>query len=109
VAYDEALAHRIRTETDGRLVFTERKMFGGLAFMLNGNMTVGIIGDELMVRVGPAAYEECLALPHARVMDFTGRTSKGMVYVGTDGIAEDDDLAAWVDRGVAYAGSLPPK
>ncbi len=61
-----------------------------------------------MVRVGPDAYEECLALPHAREMDFTGRSSRGMVYVSADGIAEDDDLG-WIDRGAQFAGSLPPK
>ena len=88
---------------------TERKMFGGLAFMLGGNMCCGIIGDELMVRVGPDAWEASLALPHAREMDFTGRSMKGMVYVGVDGVESDADLDAWVARGITFAGSLPPK
>jgi len=87
----------------------ERKMFGGLAFMVNGNMACGVMEDELMVRVGPDAWEECLALPDAREMDFTGRSLKGMVYVGSEGLAEDDALAAWVARGADFAGSLPPR
>ncbi len=88
---------------------SERKMFGGLCFMLDGNMCFGIVGSELMVRVGPASYEQMLAQPHAREMDFTGRSMKGMVYVGEAGISEDDDLDAWLARGVSFAESLPPK
>lgn len=84
-------------------------MFGGLAFVHHGNMAFGIIGDELMVRVGPEAWEDAVGLPHAREMDFTGRSMKGMVYVAVDGFAEDDDLQAWLDRGLAFTGSLPPK
>jgi hypothetical protein len=84
-------------------------MFDGLCFMTNGNMCVGIVGNELMVRVGPAAAAEALALPQAREMDFTGRSMRGMVYVDEDGVAEDADLTAWVQRGLSYAGSLPPK
>jgi hypothetical protein len=72
-------------------------------------MACGIVGEELMVRVGPDAYEDCLALPHAREMDFTGRSLRGMVYVAAAGIAEDGDLSAWAERGAAFAGSLPPK
>ena len=87
----------------------ERKMFGGLAFLCSGNMAFGIVGDELMVRVGPDDWTHALGEPHAREMDFTGRSMKGMVYVGVAGLAEDDDLQAWVARGVAYARSLPPK
>lgn len=88
---------------------SERKMFGGLCFMTSGNMCFGILGSELMVRVGADAYDEALALPHAREMDFTGRSMRGMVYVGEDGIAQDDDLAEWLQRGLHYAGSLKPK
>jgi len=84
-------------------------MFGGLCFMTNGNMCFGIVGSELMVRVGADSYDEALALPHAREMDFTGRSMRGMVYVAEDGIAEDDDLAEWLRRGLDYAVSLPPK
>ena len=88
---------------------SERKMFGGLCFMVDGNMCFGIVGDGLMVRAGPDSYEETLALPHAREMDFTGRSMKGMVYVGLAGFSEDDDLGTWLARGTRYAASLPPK
>jgi len=84
-------------------------MFGGLCFLLGGNMCCGIVGEELMLRVGPEAYAAALARDHAREMDFTGRALKGMVYVGADGVAEDEALRAWVDMGAAFAGSLPPK
>lgn len=109
MAYDEVLGERVRAALEDEPNVTERKMFGGLAFMLGGNMCCGVIGDELMVRVGSDAWEGALALPHAREMDFTGRSMKGMVYVGVDGITSDRDLDAWVARGIAFAGSLPPK
>jgi len=109
MAYDEGLAQRIREALDDVHGASEKKMFGGLCFLIRGNMCCGVVGEELMVRVGPDAYEEALALPHAREMDFTGRAMKGMVYVSTEGLAEDEDLAAWVGRGVAFAGTLPSK
>ena len=109
MAYDEGLAQRIRERLEEREDYGEKKMFCGLCFLRGGNMCAGVVGDELMLRVGPDAYDECLAKPHAREMDFTGRAMKGMVYVGTDGIESDDALAAWLDRGVAFSGALPPK
>lgn len=109
MAYDEILAERIRTILSRLEGITERRMFGGLAFMLEGNMACGIIKDELMVRVGPERFEEALALPHARIMDFTKRPSRGMVYVGTAGFRTDEDLRAWVERGLRFARSLPAK
>ena len=109
MAYDEGLAERIREQTTDRSALSERKMFGGLCFMLDGNMCFGIVGSELMVRVGPDVYEETLGLPHAREMDFTGRSMKGMVFVGEAGLSEDEDLGEWLDRGTRYAASLPPK
>jgi hypothetical protein len=109
VAFDDGLAERIRSVVGDDPGISERKMFGGLAFMLHGHMVCGIIGDELMARVGPDAYPEALALPFAREMDITGRPMKGFVIVGTDGFAEDSDLATWVGRGLDFAGSLPPK
>ena len=84
-------------------------MFGGLTFMLQGNMCCGVAGDRLMVRVGPEKYDEALAEKHAELMDFTGRPMKGMVFVGSDGLTSDDDLKAWVQRGVDFALSLPAK
>ena len=109
VPYDEDLAARLHEQLADRSDVSERKMFGGLAMMVAGNMAVGIIGDELMVRVGPESYEDALDQPHARIMDFTGRPMKGFVSVAREGIAADADLRSWVDRGVAYAASLPPK
>ena len=109
MAYDEMLAERVRAVIADEPGVTERKMFGGLAFMFHGNMAFGVLGEELMVRVGPDAWTECLALPHAREMDFTGRSMTGMVSVAAAGIAEDADLEAWTGRGLAFAGSLPPK
>lgn len=109
MAFDEGLAERIRSMVGDDPGVRERKMFGGLAFLHRGNMTFGVVGDELMVRVGPDGWDAALGEPHAREMDFTGRSMKGMVYVGVDGFAEDDDLRAWLDRGLAFARSLPPK
>jgi TfoX/Sxy family transcriptional regulator of competence genes len=109
VAYDETLALRIRAVLGNQPGISERKMFGGIAFMLNGNMACGIVKDELMVHVGAANHEEALARPHARPMDFTNRPMKGMVYVGKPGFASDDDLKSWIGLGLNYAGSLPPK
>ena len=109
MAFDEGLAERVRDLLDQRKDLSERKMFGGLCFLLSGNMSFGIVGSELMVRVGPDAYPEALALPHAREMDFTGRSMRGMVFVSEDGISEDEDLEEWLQRGTAFAGSLPPK
>jgi len=109
MAYDEGLAQRIREVLGERPGVSEKKMFGGLCFLVHGNMCCGVVGDELMARVGKDAYEECLGLPSAREMDFTGRALKGMIYVSVEGVEEDDDLASWVERGAGFAGSLPPK
>ena len=109
MAYDEGLAHRIRECLEDRDDVSERKMFGGAVFMLSGNMCCGVVADELMVRVGPEGYEEALTQPDARAMDFTGRPMRGMVYVGVSGFAEDEELEAWIERGVSFACSLPAK
>jgi hypothetical protein len=107
--YDEALAQRIRALLGQTDALAEKKMFGGIAYMLRGHMACGIVGDELMVRVGPEAYDDALARPHARLMDFTGRPMTGMVMVGKAAIAADSGLRDWVEHGLAYAGSLPPR
>jgi TfoX/Sxy family transcriptional regulator of competence genes len=101
--YDEGLAQRIREiiEDDPRI--SEKRMFGGIAFMASGNMALGIIRDELMVRVGPEAHDAAIALPHARMMDFTGRPMRGFVQVAPAGFEDDADLRAWIQRGVAFA------
>jgi len=107
--YDEQLAARVRGLLARRKGLTERKMFGGIAFMLGGNMCCGVVKDELMVRVGAEQHDEALALPGARPMDFTGRPMKGMVFVRRAGYRDDKALAAWVKRGADYAASLPAK
>ena len=109
MAYDEGLAQRIREQLTDEHGVVEKQMFGGVAFLLGGNMSVGVIKDEMCVRVGPDAYEAALAQPGARLFDFSGRPMKGWVMVGTEGLADDDTFAAWVARGVSFARSLPPK
>lgn len=109
MAYDESLAARVRNVLSDEFGVVEKKMFGGLAFMLRGNMCVGVINDDLMVRVGKENHAEAAALPHARPMDFTGRPMQGFLYVAPEGVADEPDLRAWVGRGVAYSGTLPEK
>ena len=109
MAFDEALAARVRKSLGERPGLSERKMFGGLAFLLLGNMCCGVTDDDLMVRVGPDGREPALTRPHARPMDFTGRPMKAFVYVGPGGTKTDDDLRAWIARGLAFAESLPKK
>mgnify|MGYP006001413201 CR=1 FL=1 len=107
--YDPGLAERLREQFQDRPDLVEKKMFGGLCFMVAGNMCCGIVGDTLMCRVGPEQYQDCLLQPHAREMDFTGKTLKGMVYVAPEGIESDQDLAAWISRCLHFVGSLPAK
>lgn len=109
MAYDEGLALRIRTALRGRDDVVEKKMFGGLTFMVADRMACGVVHDDLMVRVGPDGYQAALAEPYARPMDFTGRPMRGMVSVDPAGIVSDADLARWVHRAVtiATAGSRP--
>lgn len=109
MAYDEGLAQCVRQVLGERPELEEKKMFGGLAFLIDGNMACGIAGDDLMVRVGPEAYDEALTLPGAREMDFTGRPLTGFVYVAADAVADDAALTEWVERGLSVAASLPPK
>jgi len=109
MAYDEKLAERVREVLRRRRGVTEKKMFGGLAFLVKGHMACGVIGDDLMVRVGADAYDAALQKAGARPMDFTGRPMKGMVYVGPRGHRRAPSLRAWVEQGVSYAKSLPPK
>jgi TfoX/Sxy family transcriptional regulator of competence genes len=109
MAYDENLAERIRAVLKDQPAVSERKMFGGLAFLVAGNMACGIVGEELMLRLGKDGADAALDEPHTRPMDFTGRPMKSMVYVAPAGFASEQQLRAWVDRGVVYARSLPPK
>jgi TfoX/Sxy family transcriptional regulator of competence genes len=109
VAYDEALADRIRDVISARSDVTERKMFGGIGFMIGGNMSVGVIGEDLIVRLDPEEAEAALEEPGVREFDFTGRPMKGWVFVAPEVTADDDGLASWVDAGADYASSLPAK
>jgi hypothetical protein len=109
MAYDEGLAERIRGLLDERSDVAEKRMFGGIAFMVRGHMAVGIVKDDLMVRVGPEAYGTLVREPHARRMDFTGRPLKGFVYVASTGLEADAALERWVEHGIVYATSLPTK
>ena len=112
MAYDEGLAQRVRELLEDRweeLEVVEKKMFGGLCFMVQGNMCCGILQDDMMVRVGAEGHAEALAQPHARPMDFTGKAMKGMVYVGPGGLEGDDDLEGWLQRGLNFTLSLLAK
>jgi TfoX/Sxy family transcriptional regulator of competence genes len=109
MSFDEALARRVREALGSRAGVTERKMFGGLAFLLDGKMFVGISGGKLMARVGAERYADALAVPHVREMDFTGRPMKGYVYVDPPGLAADSDLAAWVSWCASHVAELPAK
>jgi len=109
MAFDEGLAQRLREFFADRDDVVEKKMFGGLAFMLCGNMCCGVVGEELMARVGSDQYASALKRPFAREMDFTGKPLKGFVYIGCQGIASDNALAAWVERCEAFVSLLPAK
>jgi hypothetical protein len=109
MAFDQGLAERLRDLLGARPGVTEKKMFGGLAFMLNGHMAIGIAGDRLMARIGPDAYQEALGRPHVKEMDFTGKPMKGYVFVSPEGIESDAALEAWAGMCMGFVGSLPPK
>ena len=109
MAFDEAVAERVRDALAGAPDVVEKKMFGGIAFMVRGNMCCGVIADRLMLRVGPVVYDTALSRPHAKPMDFTGRPMKGMIYVEPAGFASPVALKKWVDRAMEFTLSLPPK
>ena len=109
MAFDEGLAERLREILDRRRGVTEKKMFGGLCFLLNGRMFVGIVKQTLMVRVGPDAHATALRQPHARPMDFTGRPMRGYVFVEPAGFEADADLREWVRLALGFVSKLPPK
>ena len=109
MAYDEGLAQRIRESLRDQPDLSEIKMFGGIGFMAQGNMVCGVLNDSLIVRVGPERYPEALAQPHTREFDFTGRPMAGWVTVALEGDEADASLEEWVNQGITYALSLPPK
>lgn len=109
MSFDEGLADRVRLALGNRRGLAEKKMFGGLAFLLRGNMCCGILGRELIVRVPPDETDDVLAEPHTRPFDFTGRPMRGFIIVRPAGCEDDDALAGWVARAVAFASGLPAK
>ena len=109
MAYDEKLADRTRDRLKGKRGITEKKMFGGLCFMMNGHMVCGVEKDNLVVRVGPDQYDWALKQKHARPMDFTGRPLKGFVYVAPQGYKTLSSLKKWLDLATDFVDSLPSK
>jgi TfoX/Sxy family transcriptional regulator of competence genes len=112
MSYDEKLATRVRSMLSVRDDVVEKNMFGGLCFMVNRSMCCGLTKTDFMVRVGPRQYEEALAQPCARPMDFTGRPLKGMVYVALEGLRTDAALAGWIRRGLSFVSQgeqAPPR
>ncbi len=109
MAYNEKLAERLNKAFSRRKGAAEKKMFGGIAYIVNGHMCCGIQDNLLVVRVGPNAYEEALKEKYTRPMDFTGRPMKGYIYVEPKGCKSDEDLKSWIERGIKFVNSLPPK
>ena len=109
MAYDEQLANSVRKQLGRKAGLVEKKMFGGLAFLINGNMSVGVHGNELIVRIAPEATDAALKEPGTRIFDITGRPMKGWLLVGGAGVKDPPSLTKWIRRGVDYASSLPKK
>ncbi len=109
MAFDEGLAQRVREQLEARTDMEEKKMFGGVGFLLSGNIACGVHKEKLIVRVGPDSYEDALGEKHAGVFDITGRPMKGWITVEPKGYESDDDLVAWVEKGVTFASTLPAK
>ena len=107
MAYDEKLADRVRGALAGRRRITEKKMFGGIAFLLGGHMCCGVLKEDLVVRVGPERYAAAISRPHARPMDFTGRPISGFVFVGPRGVKTRAALSVWLRQAAEYASTLP--
>jgi hypothetical protein len=109
MAYDETLADRIRPLIGRERGFSEKKMFGGIGFLLGGNMCVGVWKEFLIARIGPDEYEDCLAQPHVREFDITGRAMNGWVMVEPEGTDNNSDLQKWIDRATTFVRVLPKK
>ena len=110
MAFDDKLAARIKRQLGKKKGLVEKKMFGGVGFMLNGNMACGVHGSELIVRLAPEETDKALAQKHVRVFDLSGgRPMKGWILVEPAAIESEKDLAKWVDAGAKYAAALPPK
>ena len=109
MAYDEGLVERLREIFEDRRDVNEKKMFGGIAFMVRGHMCCGVVGETLMARIGPDEYDQALNKKHVREMDFTGKPMKGFIYIDPEGFESDQDLQYWAALSEAYVKSLPPK
>jgi len=109
MAYDEGLAARVSEALRDVRGLVEKRMFGGIGYLVAGNMACGVRSDGLIVRVGPDAYQSALTEPHTRPFDLTGRQMRGWVVVEPSGHEDDRDLEGWIARGVAFVGTLPPK
>ena len=109
MAYDERLAARIRQSLARKKGIKEKKMFGGIGFLLNGNLLVGVWKDSLIVRLGPEKGDDALKQPHVSEFNITGRSMKGWVLVAPEGVENDDQLSGWVQRAVKFVGKLPAK
>ena len=109
MAFDESLAARIRDTLARMRGVEEKKMFGGVGFLLNGNMLVGVWKDSLIVRLGPDNSDDALLEPHVREFDITGRPMKGWIMVEAEGVEEDDELKDWIDRALRFVNTLPTK
>ena len=109
MAYDEGLAQRVTELLEEKPEFNEKKMFGGICYLLNGNMACGVLNEDLIVRVGLERYENSLKSPHTRKFDITSRPMKGWIMVSPEGHDSDGDLSEWVQQGANFALSLPPK
>ena len=109
MAYDRAMAECVRELLHARVGFSERKMFGGVCYMPRGNMCCGVVGTDLVLRLGDERVAAAANEPHTRPMDFTGRALKSMIYLSSEGYADDADLASWVTRAARFAETLPAK
>jgi TfoX/Sxy family transcriptional regulator of competence genes len=109
MSYDEKLAHRLRSHLNQRPGFSERKMFGGICFMLHGNMCGGVLREDLIVRVKPEKFDRAMNQPHTRVFDFTGKPMRGFVVVTPKGYRSDKAFKNWVALGVECARARPRK
>lgn len=109
MVYDEKLVQRILGLASGQNGLAEKRMFGGVGFLVNGNMACGVHGSQLIVRLSAADAETALSEPHVHVFDMTGRPMKGWITLDPEGIQDDRDLEGWVQRSLAYAAGLPKK
>ena len=109
MAFDPGIAQRLREYFAGFPEVVERKMFGGLVFMVYGHMSCGVVEEVLMVRVGPEQHRQAMSKPHTREMDFTGKPLRGFIFVDPEGFEADEDLAGWLEMSLDFVTALPPK